>query len=223
MRPIVGKKRQSGAVLLVLLTIVVLGAASLLVTKLGKYNNLLHRDQQTVKVLGEVIEALKGYAVVNQRLPCADLDEPGEVGHGFADAAGCGAEGYLPWADLGVGRRDAWGHPLRYRVDPAFSATIPDPPDTSDPSYSVVDRTGALLTPAFPDGPLAIVFSCGKDGLPNGENEDTSVDDATCENQGAPNLIYVQDTRDTSFDDILVWLPKSHLQERMEEAGKWPP
>ena len=180
------------------------------------------RYKETNRELEKAVDALMGYAVVNQRLPCADLDEPDEVGHGFADAAGCGTEGYLPWADLGVGKRDAWGHPLRYRVDPAFSATIPDPPDTTDPGYSVVDRAGAPLTPGYPDGPLVIIFSCGNDGLPNGANEDTSVDAATCKNLGTQDTIYVQDVRDANFDDLLIWLSKNRLLNRMVKADKWP-
>lgn len=65
--------------------------------------------------------ALYGFAMSHGRLPCPDTTDPldgredttGPPGSSFE----CDAlEGALPWADLGVERRDAWGHPLRYRV-----------------------------------------------------------------------------------------------------------
>ncbi|MCF6282438.1 MAG: hypothetical protein L3J28_09545 [Candidatus Polarisedimenticolaceae bacterium] len=57
------KKRQEGAVLLVMLTIVILGAASMLVSKLGKFNHFLKRDQQTMMVLAEAKSSLMGWSV----------------------------------------------------------------------------------------------------------------------------------------------------------------
>jgi hypothetical protein len=61
----VGKKRQSGAVLLVLLIVIVLGAASLLVSKLGKLNTFLQRDQHTMIALAEAKSALLGWSVAH--------------------------------------------------------------------------------------------------------------------------------------------------------------
>jgi hypothetical protein len=115
---------------------------------------------------------------------------------------------------------------MRYRVDASFTPPvappIPDPALTAS-NFSVVDRDGAALTPVNPDGPVVIIFSCGNDGLPNGENDaNGSADSATCVNPGAPNLIYVQDVPDANFDDILVWLSKNRVLNRMVAAGKWP-
>ena len=178
------------------------------------------RYKETTRELENITEALMGHAVATGRLPCADLD-----GDGLEDiGVNCSSEGNVPWATLGVGREDAWGHPMRYRVDSTFSSSlvpILDPADTSS-NFSVVDRSGAALTPANPNAPVVILFSCGQDGLPNGENEDSSIDAATCENLGTPDLIYVQDIHDTNFDDILVWMSKNRLLNRMVTAGKWP-
>ncbi len=61
----VGRKRQSGAVLLVLLIVIVLGTASLLLSKLGKINTSLQRDQRTMIALAEAKSALLGWSVAH--------------------------------------------------------------------------------------------------------------------------------------------------------------
>jgi len=54
---------------------------------------------------------------------------------------------------------------------------------------------------------------------------------AICTNAGTKNNavylqdVYVEDKSDgiNTFDDMLIWLPKSILINRLAEAGKWPP
>ncbi|MCF6282439.1 MAG: prepilin-type N-terminal cleavage/methylation domain-containing protein [Candidatus Polarisedimenticolaceae bacterium] len=177
------------------------------------------RYKESRNELSKVVDALMGYAVSNQRLPCADTN-----GDGVEDVgANCSNEGTVPWLTLGAGREDAWKHPIRYRVDAGFTtAPILDPAVTIS-SFSIVDRAGAALTPADPGGPVVILFSCGNDGLPNGENNANGADNnPTCENPGNPNTIYVQDVPDANFDDHLIWLSKNRLLNRMVAAGKWP-
>ena len=75
-------------------------------------------------------EALLGFAGSHGRLPCPDADGDGRADPPFEPArkgsASClRTQGFLPWAELGITGRDAWGHPLGYVVTaPRF--TWPD-------------------------------------------------------------------------------------------------
>ena len=214
-------KRQKGAVLLVLLLVVLMGLATVLVSTLGQYSGSLKRQQHTILLLEEVKESLLGYALVNLRLPCPDSD-----GDGVENTSNCSVEGTVPWVTLGAGREDAWKRSMRYRVGAIFTLPtappIPSPANTTS-ALTVVDRNGVVLTLSDPNGPAAIFFSCGKDGLPNGENNANGMNnDPTCENPGTPDTTYVQDISDADYDDTLEWLSKTMLQDRMNSAGKWP-
>ena len=63
------------------------------------------------------------YLAVNAHLPCPDTDNDGRENR--ADGISCDArEGYLPYSDLGVKSKDAWGNEYYYRVNQkAESAT----------------------------------------------------------------------------------------------------
>ena len=81
-----------------------------LIFPLTKQNDY-KRMATTQERLEEIKEALLGFAILNDSLPCpALLAEDGK------STASCDDEGYLPWAELGVGRYDSWGNPFYYRV-----------------------------------------------------------------------------------------------------------
>nr|VFK55536.1 MAG: prepilin-type N-terminal cleavage/methylation domain-containing protein [Candidatus Kentron sp. TC] len=195
------------------------------------------RIKESGKQLAAIREALIGFAIAspNGRLPCPDTD-----GDGLEDPASPGStascaqlEGELPWATLGVRRGDVWGRPFRYAPDAAYAAPagIPAPPDTES-GLMVRDHAGAFLTDATPspsgpppNGPAAILFSCGPDGIPNGENDnDTIVNtNANCVNPGASDGMYTADIPQRgSFDDAVIWLSRNTLLGRLVAAGAWP-
>ncbi len=183
----------------------------------------IKRYNETSKLLNEVSDALVGFAIVNKRLPCPD-----GTGDGVEDAGVCNIEGDLPWVTLGLGQSDAWGRRIRYRSDVAFNAAtlVPDPPDSTS-LLNVTDLSGGALTSVGIDGPVAIIFSCGKNGFPDHENDAdlTPNTGAVCSNPGAEtaNAIYVQDVfSENQFDDALIWIPKNSLINRMVLAGQWP-
>ncbi len=213
------------AVVLVILAFI-MSALFFLPLKTWKDHNRITATQQRLE---EIKEALLRFAVLNDSLPCPALSAEDGLKSTFCNDD----EGYLPWAKLGVGRYDAWGNPFRYRVDDSFTnSPFPDPPDTSS-NLVVRDRQKTNLIKA--DGIIAIIFSCGKNGFPDPTTPSIDLKlsndadgnrniKAICTNAGTNDAWYIQDVYvEDTFDDILIWLPKNILINRLAEAGKWPP
>lgn len=133
------------------------------------------KTSETQKALGELGEALIGFAVANSYLPCPDLFTSGD---GVSDPATPGVcsnvEGFVPWATLGVSRGDAWGNRLRYRVTSEFTNTPPlsGTCATSDGrlglcdsgNITVVTRTPAKAAQTLASNVVAVIVSHGKNG-----------------------------------------------------------
>ncbi len=165
----------------------------------------IQRIKTTQEHLDKIKEALIGFAITQTppRLPCPDTD-----GDGIEDSPCINKEGDLSWATLGVDKFDSWANYFRYRVDDTYAQIIPSSGNTSS-GLAVQDYVSTSLTSL--GGVTAIIFSYGKDGLANAEN---GTFDSTYSQSG-----YVED----KFDDVLVWLPKNILINRLVMAGKWPP
>lgn len=183
----------------------------------------LRQFKQMERDLVQIREALVGFAIANQgRLPCTDgsgdgLENPD-------DTANCPPlEGWLPSTSLGVGRRDPWGQRYRYRPDSAFaSATAPpEPPDTVDGLRVIAAEDGRALTLGNPHGPVAIVYSCGRDRV----SESAVVAVAEANSCGLPrsaSTVYRLAENTAGLDDALTWLSKNILLARLTQAGQWP-
>jgi len=101
------------------------------------------REREAQRQLGEIVEALYGYALLHGRLPAA-----------------VGGDG-LPWAALGAPRTDPWGRPWRYRVAAATAPCSPSAPI----QVREADGTTVRVT--------AVVISGGKRAFPTeAENQD---------------------------------------------------
>jgi type II secretory pathway pseudopilin PulG len=113
--------QERGSALLIMLTIIGLGAAFLLVSALNKANQKIERDKITSAALAQAKEALIGYAATYRDthpnevfgyLPCPDTDNDGQ------SEANCGAAdvstiGRLPWNSLSLpALRDSGGECL---------------------------------------------------------------------------------------------------------------
>jgi prepilin-type N-terminal cleavage/methylation domain-containing protein len=182
----------------------------------------------TRKALEEIQEALIGFAIINGRLPCPDTDsDPTAAGYGLEEAT-CGAdpvtEGYLPWKTLGVAEMDAWGirrtvtsspriGDWRYRVDRSFAATFTLTTAFGADALTVRNSTGTALTSST-ERPVAIVFSAGVNTTADGQNALTSFEPTSG--------IYQADVPSATFDDILIWISRPILFNRMVAAGKLP-
>lgn len=179
----------------------------------------LQNTREAQRQLSEIKEALLGYTVITGRLPCPmplTVITLADASYGMAPATcAAGAEGILPWKTLGVLEVDPWGTPRtastdsfngywRYRVDPAFATTF----GLTTPAsvLSVVDNAGNTLTSAT-ESPIAIIFSTGPDLAANGEN-------------GNLDTIYQYGERTQNFDDLLIWIGRPLLFNKLLAAGK---
>ncbi len=169
----------------------------------------LHKIKLTQERLEEIKEALLGFVLINERLPCPAPDKNGiALDVGDTD---CEKEGYLPWAELGVGRYDAWGNPFRYRVEEEYTSTITITVSIPSSELRVKNRQDNYLTNKSDDSRVvAIIFSYGQNGQAEEDNKTVS-------------KLYIQDGYiENKFDDVLTWLSRNTLMNRLVIAGKWP-
>lgn len=234
--PIFGHSHQHGFSLVemaIVLAIVALLLGGLLPSISSQVEQ--QRRNETRKQLDEIRDALNGYALINGKLPCpTTITDPDHANYGVADVT-CTAptsEGYLPWKTLGVSETDAWGikRPLniplgywRYRVHPAFASSVPFTLTTAatSPTLQIRNNANNAIT-STTEPPVAIVYSTGKNLLADGQN--TSFE--------ASNAIYQSDTPrpddkstpgiNEEFDDIMIWISRPQLFNRMVAAGKLP-
>lgn len=177
-------------------------------------------------------EAIYGFVILNGRLPCPTFEvNPSSTAYGVESSPPCTAEGYLPWKTLGVAATDAWGTPRtslgdswnghwRYRVDsnfvtvPLFSSNILTTPTSTvfASDLSVRDSAGNLLISSSlsAEKPIAILYSTGKDLVPNGHNA------------GAPDNIFESNITTKDFDDLLIWITRPVLVNRLASADRLP-
>lgn len=186
----------------------------------------IQNTSETQRQLTEIREALLGFAAANGRLPCPDTDnDPAAAGYGLEEAsciASLTEEGYLPWKTLGVSQMDAWGSrrlnsadprngDWRYRVDRNFAQAFTLATGFSSDSLIVKDSLGNNLT-SLTERPVAIVFSAGANIVPDGGN--ASFESTTG--------IYQAGERSSTFDDMVIWIGRPVLFNRMITAGKLP-
>lgn len=169
-------------------------------------NNIKATDQR----LAQIKEALLGYAARNRRLPCPASDAT--TGIEDTNALNCSKRGWLPWANLNMEGRDAWGRYFIYRIDnahisaTAYNVTIP----TTTNALSVVNKAG---TTTLTTGAVAIIFSAGKNGNSEKLNIFNDIVDST-------DQTYTQDDFvPNDFDDRLIWLSDNELVSRLAAAG----
>lgn len=191
------------------------------------------RRNETRKQLADIQQALLGFAIMHGRLPCPTTEaNPANAGYG-EEAASCpigtpANDGYLPWKTLGVAETDAWGSKRssatslwrgywRYRTDRNFSNSgalitlTPVVTGFSADNIAIADNSGAILTSAS-ERPIAVVYSTGADLEPDQQN--VSYEDT--------NATYQSDVPSPAFDDILIWISRPVLLNRMVTAGKLP-
>ena len=200
---------------------------------------------ETRKMLEDIKEALIGHAIAKGYLPCPDKATAAGVGtanDGIEDVDAAGvcvatSEGNVPWATLGVGASDVWGNRFRYQVTAAFAQRPPGIFNLSTAAtINVCTASGCpantRLTAASPDGAVAVIISLGKNGLGAinastgfANPAPTSADEN--ENVSGPSFFVSRTITPAGslageFDDIVTWLSRPTLFNRMVAAGKLP-
>ena len=210
-------------VVLVIVTLLIGG----LVVPLSAQRDV-QRLNETRMQLAQIEAALLGYAAIYGHLPCPDTDEdPNSAGYGIENAP-CDpntlTEGFLPWKTLGVPQFDPWGGPRttensprtgdwRYRADRYFTKpfTLEKNFPTTTDALVIQDHLGNSLSSAS-ERPVAIIFSAGPNLVADGENA----------RYEPTNGRYEAGERTPAFDDMVVWIGRPILFNRMIAAGKLP-
>ncbi len=154
--------RQRGAALMIMLMIAGVLGAMFAIQLAGRAASERAHVAATTLALTQAREALMGFALANGRLP-----RPALSGTNGSERAACGSEaictGLLPWATLGVSKRDAWTKVLRYSVTPAF-ANAPFVATTTGTKKIQTRNAVGALTDVSVNVP-AVLFSHGKANL----------------------------------------------------------
>jgi type II secretory pathway pseudopilin PulG len=190
---------------------------------------------ETQKALEDIRQALLGFALANGYLPCPDTDNDGLENVSGSNCVN--QEGTLPLATLGVTGYDSWGNRYRYRVHPSFSqrapATLFTLSTTSNLRVCADSACGTSLT-TVTDGPPAVALSHGKNGygainsITNTANPAPTSLDELANTDGTADTIYVSHAQSDigsgvgEFDDIVIWLSREVLLNRMVAAGRLP-
>lgn len=194
--------------------------------------------RETQKMLEEIKEALVGYAVVNDRLPC-----PATAASSGAEATIGGAcvplEGFVPVQTLGLNLPvdaqgllvDAWGNRVRYRVTSsdgnAFTTTNGMKTTTMGsltPNLHVcASSTGVTGTTCGTAASLVntapvVLLSQGKNwaNTPSTDEAANLNDDVVFVSRAQSNVA------GNEFDDLVTWLSPNILFNRMVAAGRLP-
>lgn len=214
------------AELAVVLLIVALLIAGMMIPLSAQQD--IRARQETERILGEIREALLGYAATHGTpgkpyLPCPDTDDDG-VEDRAAIPGGCTSqEGRIPWTDLGLARNDAWNNRYRYAVTAAFSNSATGFTLSSVGTLTVCADSACATTVAT--NIPAIVLSHGPNGagafnMTGGTNPPPADANELANTDG--NTVFISRLPDTGFDDLTSWIPPTLLANRLITAGKLP-
>lgn len=193
------------------------------------------------KALEDIRQALLGFALANGYLPCPDTDNDGLENISGSNCVN--QEDNLPFATLGVTGYDSWGNRYHYRVDSNFSQrasgsrfSLSTVGDTSTGGLQVCSIRSCTCTTSSlttcTDGPPAVVLSYGPNGYgainatsgspnpaPTGLDElENANGDFKFVSRTASNV----GSGAGEFDDIVTWLSREILLNRMVAAGRLP-
>lgn len=236
-------RKQRGAALMVMLVIMIIGAATILVSSLASSAIKIERDKTTVKALAQAREALIGRAVADDNhpgsLPCPDVDDDGKLTVSGADYDGSNCFsliGRLPWKTLGLPElRDGAGEHLWYAISKPFAAV-----GNSQHINSDTQGTLTIGGTSSASNVIAIVFSPGQvlsdtsrspsttaacASLNNSPNVAQSWcatnylegSNATLNTSASPNLNYQSADTSSTFNDRMIFITHKDLMPLVEK------
>jgi type II secretory pathway pseudopilin PulG len=226
--------------LAIALFVVVLVLGGILVPLTTQANQRKVSDTQ--RSLDETNEALTGFAIANGYLPCPAISATDGQEDRTAGVCTAGKrQGFIPWTTLGVSKLDAWGNIFRYSVTPGYTSSAAPFTLGTAPDITIQTRTAdgtALTNLTNANTVTAVVLSHANNAygatnsqgvvqaLPAGwpasnSDENTNSTGTTIfvsrapQREGASGL-------GGEFDDIVAWLPRFSLVNRMVSGGKLP-
>ena len=199
---------------------------------------------ETQKSLDEIRDALLGFAATNGYLPCPDLQAGAGANDGTEDfnavtglctsITGSGSNtlsaGNLPWATLGLGNQDSWGNRFRYTVLAAYAQRTSATPFSLQTAGGLRVCTSSSCAANLTATAVAVIISHGKNGYGAISATTSTANPAPTSNDELENADNDRDAvsrtqsnvAGAEFDDILIWIPKFILNNRMVSAGKLP-
>lgn len=228
---------QRGAAIMIMLLILILGAASFLLAKLNKGDARQPGNLAATTDIGAITGALIGYAAINGFcLPCPDTNNDGMM----EATCGTGAPvaGTLPWITLGLGALDSWGHRLRYVVDPDFTgagACLITQSTQSNITVKTRNNAGVLVD-LFPaaDNPPAVVIAHGANGYGSTNESGAAMQpppashiDEETNRSATTNLVQRVASDDAAvtggvFDDLTGWVDMTRFRAQLAKVGLPP-
>jgi len=207
--------KQNGFTLVemaVVLAIVALLLGGLLPTISGQIEQ--QRRNETRKYLDEVRDALLGYAIANKHLPCPDSNNDGVAEATCTTAAS--QIGTLPYIDLGITNKDAYGNALIYAVTKEFAdSTTHFTLSTTGTINTMRVCTTAACAANLTNNAVAVIVS-------RGANWATASSADEAENTDGDTDFVSHDLVQNGYDDLVIWLSPNILFNRMVTAGQLP-
>lgn len=204
------------------------------------------RTSESQKYLEEIKEALIGFAVSNNRLPCPASAASAGVESPAGGACTNNYNGFVPAVTLGLtvvdDQRfavDPWGNRIRYAVTNANSNAFTTANGMSTTGLTTlapnllicstatgISGSSCAVGAALANGVPAVIYAIGKNGASGG----TGLDEAANPNANSANndRVFVSHVPAPSsapngeFDDIMTWLSPNVLYNRMVAAGRLP-
>ena len=238
-------KTSSGFTLIeVAIVLVIIGLLiGSLIVPLGSQRQTLH-IKQARQELKMIEEAIIGYVIANDRLPCPALAGSGSEDPDPWVGVCTSPRGFIPATTLGISGRyncdnlliDPWGNPYRYSVTTAnasaFTTSISavTPLSALTPNLSICSASGCadFLT----QDAVAVIYSMGKHwnnivSADETENAEATLPGTGC---GPANYNVSNDNRyvhresveivGSEYDDIVIWISPNILYAKLLAAGQ---
>lgn len=231
------------AVVLLIATILMAGLVPTISSQIDQ-----RQINETRKQLNDIQQALIGFAIINERLPCP----ASTTSNGFEDppivTGTCTVPltntngGFVPAATLGLSPVnsqgllvDAWNNPIRYAVTSSYANAF----TTQSGMKAIWSSTPLNLdlqvcSTATGIGPTncaanmslssngipVVIYSTGKDGTGGAANPDEAANLHV--GGSANNKTFVSHDFTPTYGDLVIWISPNALFNRMVAAGKLP-
>ena len=207
-----------------------------MMTSLGTQRDIANA-RETENRLNDIRDALFGFTMANDRLPCPAAPPPAGGTESPPSTGVCNnaLNGFVPAGQLGIGPADANGYSLDAWNNPYRYAIFPGAIDGRDNPFTVPGRIKTIgmakiaaashllfvcgsatgiassdcgTAPQITDRAVAIIYSTGKNGI-----DETRA--------GADDIVFVSAPSVTA-DDQAIWISSNIVFSRMISAGRLP-